>query len=151
MFMDINLCRGSNQQNLLRGARHWWASNGIQTTQTDTSPHVFWIMSMGLWVSASLSTYIQHLFETLLMWLWLMMIPTPYNWWCQYKAIPGNSYSMTYMQVALADGQSKIVETAYYIFEVKSFKFWTQYPRSVVPKGNVYLHSDMCWCALCRC
>ena len=32
----------------------------------------------------------QDLFETLLMWLWLMMIPTQYDWWCQYKAIPGN-------------------------------------------------------------
>ena len=29
--------------------------------------------------------------ETLLMWLWLMMIPTQYDWWCQLKAIPCNS------------------------------------------------------------
>ena len=66
-------------------------------------------LGSGLWVSVSLS--MSHMFfDTLLMWLWLMMI-TQYYWWCQYKAIPGYLYSMTYMQVALANGQSKIVGT----------------------------------------
>ena len=68
-------------------------------------------LGSGLRVPVSLCHYIRELCETLLMWLWLMMIPTQYYWWCQYKTIPGYSYSMTYMQVALADGQSKIVGT----------------------------------------
>ena len=63
----------------------------------------------------SLGSGLWELFEHLLMRFWLMMIPTQYCWWCQYKAIPGYLYSMTYMQAALADGQSKIVG----ILEVK--------------------------------
>ena len=45
-----------------------------------------------LWgpVYGSRCLYVRHFCETLLMWLWLMMIPTQYDWWCQYKAIPGN-------------------------------------------------------------
>ena len=35
-------------------------------------------LGSGLWVPASLTTYIQDLCETLLMWLWLMMKPTQY-------------------------------------------------------------------------
>ena len=67
-------------------------------------------LGSGLWVLVSLSMSLPPgLCETLLMWLWLMMIPTQYDWWCQFKAIPCNSWSMSYMQVALADGQSKIV------------------------------------------
>ena len=46
-------------------------------------------LGSGLWVPASLCHSVRHFFETLLMWLWLMMIPTEYYWWCQYKAIPG--------------------------------------------------------------
>ena len=37
------------------------------------------VWSMGL----GLSNSVQDLFETLLMWLWLMMIPLNTNWWCQ--------------------------------------------------------------------
>ena len=68
-------------------------------------PGVSGVRSMG----PGVSNYIQDLLETLLMWLWLMMIPTQYYWWCQYNTIPGYSYSMTYMQAAVADGQSKNV------------------------------------------
>ena len=50
-------------------------------------PGVSGVRSLGPGVSTSL----QDLFETLLVWLWLMMIPSQYDWWCQYKAIPGNS------------------------------------------------------------
>ena len=45
-------------------------------------------LGSGLLVLVSLSKYIQELFETLLMWLWLMMITTQNYWWCQYKAVP---------------------------------------------------------------
>ena len=48
-------------------------------------------LGSGLWVPVYLPTYIQELCETLLMWLWLMMIPTQNDWWCQFKAIPCNS------------------------------------------------------------
>ena len=65
---------------------------------TDSPAPKFWLMkflpdpgvsgvrSMGPGVSNSLQDH----FETLLVWLWLMMIPSQYDWWCQYKAIPGN-------------------------------------------------------------
>ena len=36
-------------------------------------------LGSGLWIPVSLTSYIQHLFETLLVWLWLMMIPTQYK------------------------------------------------------------------------
>ena len=44
-------------------------------------------LGSGLWVPVYIHP---RLCETLLMWLWLMMIPTQYNWWCQFKAIPCN-------------------------------------------------------------
>ena len=42
-------------------------------------------LGSGLWVPVSLTPSVQHLFETSLMWLWLMMIPTQYDWWCNIK------------------------------------------------------------------
>ena len=50
-------------------------------------PGVPGVRSMRLYVSLC------HwpLVKTLLMSLWLMMIPTQYDWWCQFKAIPCNS------------------------------------------------------------
>ena len=56
-------------------------------------PGVSGVRSMG----PGVSIYVQELCETLLMWLWLMMISTQYYWWCQYKVIPGNLQSMPYI------------------------------------------------------
>ena len=52
-------------------------------------PGVSGVRSMGPNVGNSLHP--RAFVETLLMWLWLIIIATQYDWWCQYKAIPGNS------------------------------------------------------------
>ena len=50
-------------------------------------PGVSGVRSMGPGLSMYVTT--RALVETLLIWPCLMMKPTQYNWWCQYKAIPG--------------------------------------------------------------
>ena len=62
----------------------------LYQTHIFTGPRCLWGPVYGS-RSLYLTPYIRQLCETLLMWLWLMMIPTQYDWWCQFKAIPCNS------------------------------------------------------------
>ena len=67
--------------------RHFCLTGHQEFEKTHTHLQLLGIFTgpMCLWgpVYGSRCLSVTHVFETLLMWLWLMMIPTQYYWWCQ--------------------------------------------------------------------